>query len=439
MSDLATAPAMTAGRPTALLPLGQLARLSAYWLGLTAIDSAVGLFTQNRVNYGGFVQDLDVGRAQALIGIGGAIIGILLQPTVGQMSDYAVTRWGRRKPFIVFGSLLDVVFLVGIATSNSVLALAAFVTILAVSTNIARGPFQGYVPDLIAAPQVGMASALVGLMQILGNITGIALVTISLAFNAMPLSMIAVALVELVTMISVVYRVAPGQPPRPRQGRSWLAIAREAWGTDILKERSYVWLLASRFFYLMGGGILFNEIVTYLKQVHHLAQEEAAGVQFTMIVVVAIATVLTTIPASRLSDRLGRKPIIYASCAIGGLGVLIAALAPSVPIAVVGGALYGASAGMFLSVDWALMTDIIPKASAGRYMGLSNVATGASAPVSVFIAGFVIDGVNSAAGLGTGPRVAFIVGVVFYGLAALLLAPVDPTRHEDEMAEPVAA
>ena len=99
--------------------------------------------------------------------------------------------------------------------------------------------------------------------------------------------MIAVAVVELVTMISVVYRVAPGQPPRPRNGRSWLAIAREAWGTDILKERSYVWLLASRFFYLMGGGILFNEIVTYLKQVHHLAQNEAAGVQFTMIVVVA--------------------------------------------------------------------------------------------------------------------------------------------------------
>ncbi len=439
MSDLAIAPAMKGGRPTALLPLGQLARLSAYWLGLTAIDSAVGLFTQNRVNYGGFVQDLDVGRAQALIGIGGAIIGIILQPTVGQMSDYAVTRWGRRKPFIVFGSVLDVVFLVGIATSNSVLSLAAFVTLLAVSTNIARGPFQGYVPDLIAAPQVGMASALVGLMQILGNITGIALVTISLALNAMPLSMIAVAIVELVTMISVVYRVAPGQPPRPRQGRSWLAIAREAWSTDILKERSYVWLLASRFFYLMGGGILFNEIVTYLKQVHHLGQDEAAGVQFTLIVVVAIATVLTTIPASRLSDRVGRKPIIYASCAIGGLGVLIAALAPSVPIAIVGGALYGASAGMFLSVDWALMTDIIPKASAGRYMGLSNVATGASAPVSVFIAGFVIDGVNSAAGLGTGPRVAFIVGVVFYGLAALLLVPVDPTRHEDETAEAVAA
>ncbi len=41
----------------------------------------------------------------------------------------------------------------------------------------------------------------------------------------------------------------------------------------------------------------------------------------------------------------------------------------------VGALLYGISAGIFLAVDWALMTDIIPKASSGRYMGLSNVAT----------------------------------------------------------------
>ena len=41
-------------RPTAILPLGHLARISLYWLGLTAIDGAVGLFIQNRLNFGGF-------------------------------------------------------------------------------------------------------------------------------------------------------------------------------------------------------------------------------------------------------------------------------------------------------------------------------------------------------------------------------------------------
>ncbi len=81
-----------------------------------------------------------------LIGIGAAIVGIIIQPTVGYISDYTVSRWGRRKPYIVFGSLLDVVFLVGIAYGQTVLVLAVFMILLSVSTNIARGPFQGYVP-----------------------------------------------------------------------------------------------------------------------------------------------------------------------------------------------------------------------------------------------------------------------------------------------------
>ena len=45
----------------------------------------------------------------------GAVAPIIIQPTVGLISDYTVTRWGRRKPYIVIGALLDVAFLAGIA------------------------------------------------------------------------------------------------------------------------------------------------------------------------------------------------------------------------------------------------------------------------------------------------------------------------------------
>jgi MFS family permease len=124
--------------------------------------------------------------------------------------------------------------------------------------------------------------------------------------------------------------------------------------------------------------------------------------------------------------------VIYASSAIGGVGVGIAALAPTTTVAIVGGLLFGISAGMFLAVDWALMTDIIPKASAGRYMGLSNVATGSSGLLAVATGGIVIDIVNRSAGvLGPGPRAAFLLGVVYYVVAAILLRPVrEPPRGE---------
>src|SRR5947208_15861839 len=227
MATAAARESTARGRPTTALPLGHLARISLYWLGLTAIDGAVGVFTQNRLNFDGFADPLEVGRILSLLALPVAVLGILIQPTVGAISDYTVTKWGRRKPYIVFGSLLDVAFLVAIATSNSVLGMALWIMLLAVSTNIARGPFQGYVPDLVPAKQVGMASALVGLMQVLGNVIGYALVPLSIAFGNLQASLFAVAAVELVTMLSVVYRVGPGQPACPREGRCWASIARE--------------------------------------------------------------------------------------------------------------------------------------------------------------------------------------------------------------------
>jgi len=130
----ATGDAPEGGRPTRLLPMGHLVRISLYWLGLTAIDAAVGLFVTNRLEFDGLVPRDEVGRSMFLIGIGAAIVGIIIQPTVGYLSDFTVSRWGRRKPYIVFGSLLDVVFLVGIAYGSTVLVLAGFMILLSVST-----------------------------------------------------------------------------------------------------------------------------------------------------------------------------------------------------------------------------------------------------------------------------------------------------------------
>jgi len=429
------------GRATVQLPVGHLVRISLYWLGLTAIDGAVGLFVQNRLNFGDMrVPELEVGRILFLISIPMAVVSILIQPTIGSISDYTISRWGRRKPYIVFGSLLDLVFLFGIATSNSILMIGVFVTLLSFSTNIARGPFQGYVPDLIHPRQVGLASAMVGLMQILGNVTGFVAVTVAVLLGRIELAIAAVAIVELVTMAAVVLRVSPGLPPKARNGRSWRSIIGETWGTDILKERSYVWLLTSRFFFLMAGAMLVNLILTYLKQSHGLNEATANTVNLVVLLLVVAGNLVAIVPSARISDRIGRKPVIYWSCAIGFVGIGLAAIAPVVPVAVLGAALFGASAGTFLAVDWALMTDIIPRASSGRYMGLSNVATTASTVIAVASGGLVLDFINGIAGVGKGPRMAYALGAVYYVIAAIALRPVvEPERRSTIVSEIVDA
>ena len=416
-------------RPTALLPLSNLLRISLYWLGLTAIDSGVAKFISFRLAYSDLKGDLGVGTATAFLAVGGALVAIAVQPTVGTISDYTMSKWGRRKPYIVIGSLLDVVFLFGIATSNTLIAISAFMILLQFSTNTARGPFQGYVPDLVAEPQVGMASAMVGLMQVAGNIIGTLLVAAAAITSNLPVALGIIAVIELVTMASVVLRVGKGLPPRDRQGRSWGAIAKEAWGTDILRERSYVFLVASRLFFLVAGGILFAFDIIYMKNVFGLTEADAGRLEIVMLVTIATSTLLSIVPASRASDRLGRKPIIYAACAVGAVGVAIVAFAPVIPIAVIGAALFGAASGTFISVDWALLTDIIPRVSAGRYMGLSNVANGSAPLVAAVVGGLVLDVVGGIATPALGVRTAFLVAVGLYGVAALLLRPVvEPGR-----------
>jgi MFS family permease len=414
------------GRPTTPLPMGQLIRISAYWLGLSAIFTGLDAIMTGRLLFTDLVPDDQVGRTLFLLTIGGAVIAIIVQPTVGSISDYTMSRWGRRKPYIFIGSILDVVFLIGIATSNGLLAIAAFIALLQFSSNFAQGPFQGYIPDLVPAPQVGFASALVGMMQVLGNVTGFVIAGIATANHEYTLGLMALAVVELVTMLSVVIRVREGAVAKPRNGRSWRSIAGEAWGTDILRERSFIWLVGSRLAILTAGSFLTKLALLYLVRSMQLGESDAGNVLIPLVGLVALGTVVAVVPAARISDRVGRKPVIWASCVIGSIGLAITALAPSVPVAFIGAVAYGLSAGIFLAVDWALMTDIIPKASSGRYMGLSNVATASAGILALAIGGTISDLVGGS----EGPRVAMAVAVGVMILGALLLRPVNERRRE---------
>jgi MFS family permease len=266
-------------------------------------------------------------------------------------------------------------------------------------------------------------------MQIIGNITGFALVSIAAYYENRPLAIAAVAIVELVTMASVVVGVGKGMPPKPREGKSWFAIARETWGTDILRERSFVWLVASRLFFMMAAGILFAYVVIYLKNVFGYDESGAGAINGAMLVVVAIGNLIAVVPASRLSDRIGRKPVIYVACLVGAIGVAVTALAPHVAIAILGAGLFGMSSGTFLAVDWALLTDIIPRISAGRYMGLSNVATGSAGLLAAVVGGVVLDVSARLGGDAIAPRAAFLTAVFLYAVSALLLRPVVEPRR----------
>jgi MFS family permease len=424
-----TSASMESDRPTQHLPMSQLLRLSVYWLGLIAVVQGIGVILQERIK--DLVPDPTIQYTTlGVIQAAGVIIAVLVQPIAGSVSDYTISRFGRRKPYILVGTLLDVLFLIGIATSNTVLAVGAFVVLLQFSANFAQGPFQGYVPDLIPPAQVGLASGLVGLFTVLGVVVGTALASLGLAMGDFTIPTIALGVIELATMLSLFFRLDEGRAAKDRGGRSWTSVAIEAWGRDVLRERSFMFLVASRFFVLGGGAFLIVLLVPYLERAQGITDpDERALLILVTTGIVALCTAISTIPAARLGDRLGRKRVIYAACLIGGAGMTICALAPSVPVFVGGAVLMGVGTGSFLSVDWALMTEIIPKDSSGRFMGISNVATATNGVISAFIGGILVDALVSAGSPTLGPRVAFLLAPVWFTLGALLLRPVvEPAR-----------
>ena len=190
------------------------------------------------------------------------LIAVLVQPIAGSISDYTISRFGRRKPYILVGTLLDVVFLIGIATSNTVLAVGRV-----------RGPAPvqrelraGTVPGLRArshparpgrarerprravhgARRRGRHGARVASAWRLGDFT---------------IPTIALGVIELVTMLSLFFRLDEGRAAKDRARRSWTSVAIEAWGRDVLRERSFMFLVASRFFVLGGGAFLIGLLV----------------------------------------------------------------------------------------------------------------------------------------------------------------------------------
>jgi MFS family permease len=423
-------------RPTERLPLRQLFQLSVYWLGINTIMGGLGVVVQKRIP--ALVPAPWDGPAIAFQSVVTMIMAALIQPTIGTISDYTISRWGRRKPFIAIGATLDVLFLIGIGLSNTYLTLVVFLIAVQFSSNFAQGPFQGYIPDLVPQRQVAFASALVGIMQTAGFVLGTIVITYGVAKDDFLVPLVFLGLIELATAIGTIVWVREGKRARDRRGRNWGQIARSAWGTDILAEKSFLNLVLSRLMFLAGINMLLGFYILFMERALLVSSADEGFLIPVTSGTVALLTLIATIPSARLSDRVGRKPVIYAACAIGGLGMAVCAVAPSILVFVMGVVAIGVASGTFLAVDWALMTDIIPKAASGRYMGISNIAVVAGGPFASVIGGSLLFFVGGEVRSGDGPRAAFAAAIALFLLAGFFLRRVDATPHTGTLHDEVA-
>jgi len=106
------------------------------------------------------------------------------------------------------------------------------------------------------------------------------------------------------------------------------------------------------------------------------------------------AGIPTGILAGRLSDKYGRKIILYCSCTLMGLSsvwLIVLTYRPDVVSFLISAALFGIGYGAYRAVDWALALDVLPSGSQiAKDMGIWHVALVLPRVISPLISGFIL-------------------------------------------------
>lgn len=367
-----------------------------------------------------FMPPTAYGRATALLGGLGALLAILAQYGAGRASD--VLR--RRMPFIIVGTLLDVVALYAFAVAPSFGAVIVSFAAIQIALNIAGGPYQALIPDRVAKSEQGRASAFMGLMRLAGTAGGLLLaktfvpqpgpgVTAEMYTHGflMLASIIALVLVAalVVTVVFVGERRGDVASPQP---------VFAAWAS----RTSFWWLVVSRAFVSSGLYLILPFLGFYLRFALHVERYQSTSLMLLLLMVAC--SLVGTVPAGLLSDRLSKKSIIFAALALLTVGALAFTFTKSLALAAAIAVLLGAGWGAYYSVDWALACNLLPPGRAGALMAIWNLGASAPQVAAPVIGGLLVDRVGQSSGdLGLGYRMLFalVAGFVICGAVALSL------------------
>ena len=343
---------------------------------------------------------------------------------IGHWSDGLTSRFGRRRPFLVAGSvgMIGACLLLFSARSYPPL-LVGFVAFVAF-VNVAGAATFGLVPDLVSGDETGKASGFLSGMSQLGSVAS--LLTLKLLADAgnvrgMYVPIIAVVVITLVPTLWA----AAGEGLTPRPPRE-----PQTFGRFIapLFTGDFGWAFFTRMMTVAGLYSVLPFLFFLFRDVEKVSNPSGFTALFELIVT-AVAVPLAVV-GGLLSDRFGRKRFVYAS------GILFAAVllvfqAGQLPttFVLVLGFVYGLGYGAWGSVDWALGLDTLPDrtAAAAKDLGLYHVADSLPRVAVPLVAGVVIDGLNHLAP-DLGYRAIFLLASVFYAAGAIFVSRIRTVR-----------
>jgi len=441
----------------------QILAISIFWFALNFHWAALGTIILPSQVFK-MVGELHQGEALAFVLVPGAFVALFSNPLFGLLSDRTrgkLATWGRRRPYILVGTLVNIGGLIWMAMAPNIFWLACAYLLVQFSSNAAQAPFHALLPDIVPAEQRGLASGVMGLLQIGGAIGGVIVAGRFVdATRPLPLYqqglwmtyavIIAVLMaLMLVTIISIRERATSavqllGQTNEQSVGekrvpRIWIRRATLltiiktvvalglAWGLMYVwnefhlmgwqistnveqvileivatigllsmfdfkprRDPDFAWVLLTRMVMMMGIYTIQTFLQYYMKDVVGVPHPEEETTNF--IILVSLTSLVSALAAGWLSDRFGRKRMVYISGSFMALVGLIFIVTHSLPLVLAAGAIFGLGYGAYQSVDWALVADTLPsRRDHARDMGVWNISLAVPQIIAPVLGGPLID------------------------------------------------
>ncbi len=382
----------------------------------------------------------------SLIWAAGPVTGILVQPIVGVLSDQHRSPLGRRRPFLLVGSILIAISLilmpnsqaigewftstVGLAVSfpMGLLVAALLLWVLDASINLTQGPYRALVPDVFNPERQTKAYSMMSLTIGLGSIAAF---MIAFVIDGMHLLFYLGAVAILVAMGVTIF-TTPEAPSTALQHEAHAAnthpktagltgFFNHMWGGIHLSPNQWVLCLAhsGTWFGLMCLFIFFAVFVP--KIAFGAVDPQSAlyndGVKWASLGFAVLNGVCFAFSPfiDGLCQRFGKKAVHTTTQLCMALAMMSLFIVRDPIMLLVCMGLIGMGWATTLSVPFAMLSNHIPKGKEGVLMGVFNIFIAAPGLLCSLAVGPIISQTGMHEGL------AFLLGGGVILLSTLLL------------------
>jgi MFS family permease len=374
-------------------------------LALANLGLWLGYFGPLQVLLPDQVQDIAPHDKSAMLGVVtgfGALVALVAGPVAGALSDATGSRFGRRRPWILGGALLGCLGLAGLSGQHGVLGVTLLWCVAQAGLNALQAGISALVPDRVPVRQRGLVSGWVGLTQSLGVV--VAVVLVSAVVTGRVSGYLTLGILVVLCALPIVLR-SP-DPPLPAADRPAFdfRVFIRAFQFSPRRHPDFAWAWGTRFLVQLGNALatlyllyFLRDKVKYQDQFH--GQTASDGL-LIVIVLYTVTTVATVVIGGTISDRSGkRKPSVIVAGYVMAVAALLLAAWPTWTGTLVAAAILGLGNGVYLSVDQALITQVLPaEEDRAKDLGIINIANSApqvlgpaiAAPVVTYLGGYSV-------------------------------------------------